>query len=473
MVSFHKRYVLILLTLLLACRSSPFSPQQTQSSLVLPGSFGNTGLSNTGKDSLQIIFPEELNVLVDSALQQNPDMKMALQRMEIARAGVKAAKADQLPTINSQIAGGVRRFGLYTMDGAGNIVTEITPGQMIPIDLPDYYIGVQAFWEIDLWGRFKNRKRAAQAEYLASQEGMKFLALSLKADVAIHYYRLLALDAELEIIRETISRQKTILEMVQTQKESGYSNALEIQQFTAQLLDWEVMELNLLQSITEEENAINFLLGRFPQSVVRQKKHLLSELEGVSILDIPAQYLQNRPDIKALELKLESQRFNVRAAQAALYPRFAITPGIGFQAFDPQYLFLTPASIAYNAIGNLITPLVNRNALKANFHTATANQLITLEEYHKAILNGFTEIVNELNRMENLKKAAVLRRTQSDKMNQAVETSRELYRAGRANYLEVLFAQQNALKASMDLVQINLSQHMSRVQLYRALGVNK
>jgi outer membrane protein TolC len=111
--------------------------------------------------------------------------------------------------------------------------------------------------------------------------------------------------------------------------------------------------------------------------------------------------------------------------------------------------------------------------LKANFHTATANQLITLEEYHKAILNGFTEIVNELNRMENLKKAAVLRRTQSDKMNQAVETSRELYRAGRANYLEVLFAQQNALKARMDLVQINLSQHMSRVQLYRALGVNK
>lgn len=467
---FKKLFLLNLMALLWACSPSASSVRQELPKLTVPETFVQGISSGQVVDSVEIDFPEELDALVDSALQNNPNLRMAVQRIEIARAGVKAARADQLPQVNAQLAGGMRRFGLYTMDGAGNIVTEIVPGRMVPIDLPDYYIGVQAFWEIDLWGRLKNKKRAAQSEYLASAEGMRLVALSLKSDIAIHYYRLLSLDAELEIIRQTIAQQKNALEMVKIQKEAGYSSELEIQQFTAQLLDWEVMEIELIQQIIEEENVINFLLGRFPQPVTRQAKHLYTLPHNNLSLGIPASQLRKRPDIKSLELRLEAQKFNVRSAQAALYPRFSITPGIGFQAFDPQYLFLTPASLAYNAIGNLITPLVNRNALKANFNASTASQILTLAEYQQAILNGFTEVVNELNRLDNLKKKAELRRSQSEMMNQAVETSRELYRSGRATYLEVLFSQQNALKTKLELVQISFRQQMSRIQLYRALG---
>ena len=115
----------------------------------------------------------------------------------------------------------MRRFGLYTMDGAGNIVTEIQPGKLVPIDLPDLYIALQATWEVDIWGRLRNQRKAAVSRMLASQEGAHLVMTNVVADVAVAYYELVALDNELAILRETVVRQEEALNVIERQKDAG------------------------------------------------------------------------------------------------------------------------------------------------------------------------------------------------------------------------------------------------------------
>lgn len=408
--------------------------------------------------------------LIDTALLNNPDMSISLQKIEIARAGVKAAKGSLLPQLNAGINGGLRRFGRYTMDGAGNITTEMTPGKMIPVNLPDMFIGFQSSWEIDLWGKLKSKHKSAMTQFLASTEGARAVSSGLISDIAISYYELLALDHELEIIRQTIQRQQDALEIVKLQKETGRTNELAVQQFQAQLLNTRSAEKELLQQITEFENHINFLSGRFPQKIERRKEVLFNEIPKEIQTGLPAQLLENRPDIREAELQVRASKFDLKAAKAAFLPGMNLTAGLGFQAFKPEYLFMTPASLTYTALGGLIAPLVNLNALKANFSFAKANQLVAMHLYQKRILNGYVEVVNLLSAIQNLQNMGMLKEEQNTVLNSSVDMSTELFRTGRASYLEVLLAQQNSLQAKLELINVNKRQHIAAVHIYKALG---
>lgn len=164
------------------------------------------------KDSLNIASQNwktyfndpDLTELIELALKNNMDMSVALQKIEIMRAHVGEAKGNLLPNLGLNVGFSMRRFGLYTMDGAGNISTNITPNQIVPIDLPDYYIGLQTSWEVDIWGKLRNKKKAALLRYMSSVEGKNLIITNLIADLAGNYYELLALDNKLDIIRETI-----------------------------------------------------------------------------------------------------------------------------------------------------------------------------------------------------------------------------------------------------------------------------
>ncbi len=408
--------------------------------------------------------------LIDTALLNNPDMSISLQKIEIARAGVKAAKGSLLPQLNAGINGGLRRFGRYTMDGAGNITTEMTPGKMIPVNLPDMFIGFQSSWEIDLWGKLKSKHKSALTQFLASTEGARAVSSGLISDIAISYYELLALDHELEIIRQTIQRQQDALEIVKLQKETGRTNELAVQQFQAQLLNTRSAEKELLQQITEFENHINFLSGRFPQKIERRKEVLFNEIPKEIQTGLPAQLLENRPDIREAELQVRASKFDLKAAKAAFLPGMNLTAGLGFQALKPEYLFMTPASLTYTALGGLIAPLVNLNALKANFSFAKANQLVAMHLYQKRILNGYVEVVNLLSAIQNLQNMGMLKEEQNTVLNSSVDMSTELFRTGRASYLEVLLAQQNSLQAKLELINVNKRQHIAAVHIYKALG---
>jgi multidrug efflux system outer membrane protein len=438
----------------------------------LPSTFSSkVDSSNLSKIDWRNFFSDNyLAILVDTALRNNQDLQIALQKIEIARANVKGSKGALFPQIGLNVGDGLRKYGRYTMDGAGNISTEITPGKIVPIDLMNYNVGLQASWEADIWGKIRNQRKSANAQYLASIEGTNFVVSNLVAEIAISYYELLALDNELEIFNQTIIKQKDALEIVKSQKDAGRANELAVQQFTSTLIHSQVLEKETIQKILMMENKINFLCGRYPQPIVRQKSILMDEPNLAFSSGVPSQLLQNRPDIRAAAFQVQASKFDLKVAKSSFYPTLTITSGIGFQAFDPSYLFMTPASLSYSLLGNLVAPLVNRNALKARFNYAKANQLTAMYAYQKSILNGYVEVANEISNIQNLQEIRSLKKQQSELLILSVETSNELYKYGRANYLEVLMAQQNSLQTKLDLINSNKRQRISSVNLYKALG---
>ena len=441
----------------------------------LPDTFTQTVDKNEGITVASVNWREyftdnNLQNLLDEAVKNNPDLQMALQRIEISRSSIKLANGVLLPQVSLNVGGSVRRFGLYTMDGAGNSTTQITPGQTIPTNLPDMYLGMQSSWEIDIWEKLRHQRESAISTYLASVEGTNFVISTLVADVASYYTELLALDNELALVQQTITKQQEALEVIQLQKEVGRANELAVQQFHAQLLNTKILEKNIQQQVIEVENKINFLLGSYPKPIKRNKDVFARELPAQIASGFPSQLLANRPDIREAEFKIEASKFDLQAAKAAFYPNFNITASLGFQAFNPEFLFSSPASIAYSVFGTLVAPIINMNALKAQFNTAQANQLTAMYHYQKTVLNAYVEVANQLVAIQNLQEINLLKTQQNALLKKSVGTSGELYRTARATYLEVLLAQQNALKSNIELISVIKQQRLSAINIYKALG---
>jgi outer membrane protein, multidrug efflux system len=447
-------------------------PGETPPNRTLPATFSNA--KDTVSDASinwRSFFSDSILVnLIDTALKNNPDILMMLQKIEVANANVQASRGLLFPLVNAMGSSSIRKFGSYTMDGAGNITTEITSGQIIPIHLPDYYIGMQTSWEIDVWGKLRNMKRASLARYLASIEARNLAITELIFEITITYYDLVALDNELAIIRESIKLQNDAFNIILAQKEAGLANELAVSQFEAQLLNMKALEVETLLSITLCENKMNFLLGRFPQEINREIKLFESGVPANVRIGVPSALLANRPDIRQSEYELIACKADLKAAQAAFYPSLTITGTVGLQAFNQSYLFLTPQSLAYTALGSLTAPLINRNAIKAQFRAANANQMEAYYNYQKTILNGYIEVSNELAKVRNYNEILSLKTQEVSTLNRAIESSLELFRAGKATYLEVLLAQQNLLQTKLELVNIQQQQYNASAATYKALG---
>lgn len=408
--------------------------------------------------------------LIDTALKNNPDLLMTLQRIEAARSEVIFSKGLLLPTVDGFAAGGQEKTGEYSVNWAGNEGGTYASGDPLLPTYQDYYAGFLSSWEIDIWGKLRNKKKAAILRYLASMEGRNWVITGLVAEVAKVYYELLAWDNQLEIIKETIKLQEDALNIVKAQKSAGAANELAVKQFEAQLLNSKGLEKEILQRITETENLLNFLLGRFPQPVERQPVLFDDSIPSAIQAGIPSYILQYRPDIRQAEYELLASKADVKSARAAFLPSLDITASAGFNAFNPTYLFLTPQSIAYNAFGSLTAPLINRSAIKAEFKRANAGQLEALYNYQKSILNGYVEVANELSNINNLEQRYELKTQEVNVLTQSIETSSDLFKTGRATYLEVLLTQQNALQAKLELTDTRMEQYHAIVNIYRALG---
>ncbi|HEX3008455.1 MAG TPA: TolC family protein, partial [Bacteroidales bacterium] len=223
--------------------------------------------ANIANINWHVYFTDTLLVdLIDTAIKNNPDMGVAIQRIEMARAHVRFAKGQQFPSISAGANAGGQKFGKYTMDAAGNRDLLIYNDQVVPEFLPDYNLGLQASWEIDLWGKIRNKKKSVLAHFWATIEGKNLAVTNLVSDVTQKYYELLALDNELEIIRRSIRLQDSALNIVRVQKQAGMANELAVKQFEAQLLNSKELEIETLQRISTGENDINLLLGRYPQT---------------------------------------------------------------------------------------------------------------------------------------------------------------------------------------------------------------
>jgi multidrug efflux system outer membrane protein len=408
--------------------------------------------------------------LIDTALNNNQELMITLQEIEVARNEIRMRKGAILPTVGVRAGVGVEKVGRYTSQGAGDASTEITPGREVPDPLMDYNIGLYANWELDIWKKLRNAKKAAVSRYLSTVEGKNFVITNLVAEVANAYYELEALDNQLVIVQQNITLQQRALEIIKVQKEAARATELAVQKFQAEVFKTQSLEFDILQQIRETENRINLLLGRYPQEVQRDKSNFLSVLPATVHSGIPSQLLANRPDIKQAELELAASRLDVKVARAEFYPSFGISAAVGLQAFNPSYIVKLPQSLLYSLLGDVAGPLINRNAIKAEFNKANARQLQAMYNYERIILNAYLEVANQLSSISNLEKSYDLKSKQVDALSRSINVSNDLFMSARADYLEVLMTQRDALEARLELVETKKQQMNAVVNIYRGLG---
>ncbi|SEM25735.1 efflux transporter, outer membrane factor (OMF) lipoprotein, NodT family [bacterium A37T11] len=456
------------------CIASCKVPQviQRAENKTVPGAYQNSrDTANMASLSWRKFFTDQhLLNLIDTALKNNQELNETLQEIEIARSEVGFKQQDLLPSVRARLGVGVEKVGRYTSQGAGDESTEITPGRKVPESLMDYTAALEADWEVDIWKKLHNAKKAAVTRYLSSVDGKNFVLSNLIAEVANTYYELLALDNQLVILNQTIELQKNALEIMKIQKEAGRETELAVQKFQAEVLNSEGKEFEIRQSITEAENKINFLLGRYPQEIPRDQGDFLSlNLAPVST-GIPSQLLANRPDVKQAEMELVAAKLDVKVARAEFYPSFNISAALGFQAFTPHYLVKFPESVLYSLAGDLAGPLINRNAIKAEFRNANSRQLQAMYDYEKTILNAYMEVSNQLSRIHNLEKSYALKSNEVDALNRSIDISNDLFKSARADYFEVLMTQRDALASKLELIETKKEQLTTVTSIYRNLG---
>jgi NodT family efflux transporter outer membrane factor (OMF) lipoprotein len=444
----------------------------TQADQPMPQSFAtSTDTLNSGKVQWRKFFTDQnLINLIDVAVQNNQELNITLQDIEIAKNDIRIRKGNYLPTVGLRAGAGIEKVGRYTSQGAGDASTEIRPGHEMPDPLGDFSIAAVANWEADIWKKLRNSKKAAMTRYLSSIEGKNFVLTNLIAEVANSYYELQSLDSQLEIVRQNIEIQKNGYEIVKTQKEAARATELAVQKFNAEVLKSQSLEYDILQDIKETENRLNFLLGRYPQEIVRTKTNILELTPALVNAGVPSQLLANRPDIKQAELDLVAAKLDVKVARAEFYPSFDISAAIGLNAFKPSYLFKLPESLLYNLVGDLAAPLINRNAIKAEYASANARQIQALVNYQKTILNAYFETSTQLSNISNLDKSYDLKNKQVQALTRSIDVSNDLFKSARADYLEVLMTQRDALEAKLELIETKKAQFNAVVNVYRDLG---
>lgn len=408
--------------------------------------------------------------LIEEALHNNQDLLIALQEIEIAKSNVSAAKGNLLPTVGYSAGVGISKDARYTSAGAGDATTEMEPGKAIPDPLMDYQAGLTFSWDVDIWKKLRTEKKATVVRYLSSIEGKNFVLSSLIAEIASQYYQLLSLDNQLDVTEKYIKLQERALEISKIQKEASVATELAVKQFEAELAKSKASEFDIRQSITETENAINTLLGRYPQTIQRDQQRFLSIVPQSVYAGVPSQLLQNRPDIKQAEYELEASKLDVEAARKEFYPSLNISATLFLDAFKPSYLVKMPESVAYSLAAGLAGPLINKNAIQTQFQQADAKQIEALYEYEKTILQAYMDISNQLSKIKNADEYYKLKMQQCDALDRSIDISTQLFQNSRADYLDVLTSQRDALDAKLELIDAKENQLNAVVNIYKSLG---
>jgi multidrug efflux system outer membrane protein len=462
--------VIIIALTYTGCRV-PTLIQKTENKTV-PASFNSSqDTVNVGSLKWKDYFNDPaLDSLINIALANNQELNITLQEIEIARSEVRARKGEYLPFVSLNGGAGLEKVGRFTSKGANDATTEIKPGNETPDPLPDFMVGAYATWEVDIWHKLRNAKKAAVNRYLASVEGKNFMVTNLIAEIANSYYELLALDNQLTIVNKNMEIQANALEIVRRQKEAARVTELAVRKFEAEVLHTQSLQYGIQQQIIEISNRINFLAGRFPQPVRRNSQAFNELMPDAIQAGIPAQLFENRPDIKQAELELTAAKLDIKVAKANFYPSLGLTAGVGFQAFSPSFLIKAPESVLYSIAGDLAAPLINRNAIKAAYFTANAQQIQAVYNYERTVLNAYIEVTNQLSNISNLGKSFDLQTKQVQALTQSIDISNELFKFARADYMEVLLTQRDALESKFELIETKKQQLNARVNIYRALG---
>lgn len=422
---------------------------------------------NIQQDSLSIanlswkdVFTDQtLSQYIDQALENNLDVRIALQNIEVANAYLKQGKAAYFPTLNANASYSYSTPSLNSMSGQA----------MTERDYFDQYdLSASLSWEADIWGKIRSSKRAASATYLQTIAAHQAIKSNLVAGLASTYYQLLAMDEQKRLVLETIANREQSLETIVALKDAGSVTEVAVKQTEAQLISAKSMLLDIENNIKLLENTFSILLGETPQNIERST---LSEQEiNVDLnIGVPIQLLSNRPDVMAAEYALINSFELTNAARSSFYPSLRLTANGGLQSLNFDDFFNTNSLFA-SIVGSLTQPIFNGRQIRTQYEVSKAQQEAALLNYKQSILLASKDVSDALYTYTTNEQKAILKQLEYEAYQEATLYSEELLNYGMANYLEVLTARENALNAQLNVINSNLGKLNAIVQLYKAVG---
>lgn len=416
--------------------------------------------TNIANVSWKEIFTDPiLQKHISKALENNLDIRIALQSIASAEAYLKQSKAAYQPTLS---------IGPNYTFQTQSINTQF--GQIIGERryINQFDITASIGWEADIWGRLKSQEKAQLAAYLGTIAAHKAVKSDLVASVASAYYQLLTFDAQKRIINETIAVREKNLETTRALKTAGTLTEVAVQQSEALVFNAKSLLIDIDTQIQLLENTMSLLMGEPSHTIER------STLESQSLpidvkLGYPAQLLANRPDVMQAEYNLINAFELTNSAKAQFYPTLRLTGSGGVQSVDIDHLFSVNSLFA-NVVAGLAQPILNRRAIRTNYDVSLANQETAYLNFRKAVLTAGKEVSDAIRVFSVQDSFIELKQKELNAYKNSVEYSQELVNYGMANYLEVLNASVNSLNAELNIANAEYSKMKAAVELYQALG---
>jgi multidrug efflux system outer membrane protein len=408
----------------------------------------------------------QLQTLISLALVENKDLKIAVERIEEARARYGFTKADFWPKVDLSATGGRLRFNsgslIHTPEGDAGTIAEGTETAI-------YALSADVSWELDFFGRIRRASEAERALFIGTQEARRSAVLALVADVARAYFELRDFDQRLEIARSTIQSRREYVQFAKDRFEGGVTPELDFRQAEAELARVETVVFDVERLIALKENELSVLIGRNPGPILRGRALHEQKLPAAVPAGLPSELLDRRPDIREAEQTLAAATANIGEAKALLFPRIALTGSYGFASTDFDTLFEGPSK-SWNIIGNLLQPIFHAGKNKRRVEVTESRQRQTLYAYERTILQAFRETEDALVTYQKTGAQQQAQATRVDADRKVLELADMRYKGGVAEYLEVLDAQRSLFDAELDEVQTLGSHYVALVRLYKALG---
>jgi multidrug efflux system outer membrane protein len=406
-----------------------------------------------------------LTALIDEALANNLDLQVAMARIDAARSQVTLARSNLYPTVNVGVDAGRAR------------VSRVGPSpipQGFPATGDDYRLGLNASYELDLWGKYRAASQAAQNEVLASEYARETVRTAVAAEVARAYFQLLAADAQLRLLRDTLTLRDETVRLQTDRAQAGIIGDYDLAQARAEraavVSDIAIAE----QAIALNESALALLTGRSPRNVFAPM--IARNATPAAVLDVPtvpaglpSDMLERRPDIRQLEKSLAAASLRIDRARADYYPSIALTGALGTESTALGNLF-SGSSLFWSIGAGLLQPLFNLNAIDANVEAANARRAELVANYRQTVQAAFKDVHDALSANRTTRDALAAQTERSANLQQAYSLSDIRYKAGYSPYLEVLDAQRQLLQAQTLQIIAARDVRLALVDLAKALG---
>jgi multidrug efflux system outer membrane protein len=403
-----------------------------------------------------------LNELIEIALKENKDVKIAAARIEQFVGQLQTTRSSLFPQISAGGSGGRQRdselTGAIPLEGFSSAHPTYN----------NYEVFLKASWEIDLWGKVRRATEAARANILSTEEARRSVILTLVASVATSYVNLRDLDKELELTRRTAKSYKESYELFNFRYEHGAVSELEVSQAKSQY-EQAMANIPYFQKlISQQENSLSVLLGRNPGPIARGKS--IDELTlPVVPAGLPSELLTNRPDIRRAEQDLVAANADIGAAKAQYYPSISLTTLFGYASSDLSRLFNGPAMMSSLA-GSLLAPIFTGGAISGKVKSAEAVQQQNLIRYRQVIQTAFQEVDDALVDQQRTREQLTSLLQQVEALQNYVRVARLQYDNGYTGYLEVLYAESLLYNAQLRLTEVQGTLFNALVSLYKSMG---